>query len=405
MATANIEDFLPAIFRKAKKGIKPEQSSALSNMLAPAETVEPALPPPNIAVAPEPVIASGTSPEPMGVPSPNVGPAPSMIRRGKYGRPTGVIGDASPNEKATMENEAIQAYDPEANKPKGWWNRILKPALIGGGLGFLAGGPGGAIGGAGFNALQGAINPARGNEQWKSRRLAESNKQVEGINKQKKAHLETQKTTADIENTGANTNLARIRAKDITDKAAKGPERKIIERKDGVYAISPDTLKSEKVADIPEESGPMGSTTYFERPDGVYGVNPQHPDGFKIPGLPGKPETVEDVGFGNSQIDVNIKAAQAEQTKISEAMKNTPQMVDDIDPLLGTVRGKKLNPVYQDYTERYRKLDDDIRKWGGDKKAPKKTRMTPAEEDPDIRAYADEHFGGDYKKAERAARQ
>jgi hypothetical protein len=276
-------------------------------------------------------------------------------------------------------NQRLHSYQPQ--EAHGWWDRFGKEMVWGALQGLAGGGLGGAIGGAGYGAARGALNPRAANDDWKRKQLRESDINVKNVYDRRDASSRSQKEAAEIEKLAADTNLSLVRAREIADTAKKGRERKIIERRDGVYAVDPLTLKSEKVADIPEEAGPTGNTSYFERPDGVYGVNPQHPDGFKLGGVPGKPETVEDVSFGNQNIGRVIKRKQAEQSKIAQAMMNVPQTIEEEDIIKGTTTTKK-NPAYQDLENRYRTLDDDIDELNTQLRSPKKTTMIPAQGAP-----------------------
>lgn len=363
MSTANIEDFLPAIFRKIKRAVKPAgQDPAVPNILASSGGVD-LQQSPNIAAPQDPTPVSRTTGQTM---DENV-TRPRRVETDTKGRPIPQVNAIDPDQQATEYNQRLNAYQPE--KAKGWWDRYLRPALIGAGQGFLAGGPGGAIGGAGFNALEGAVNPARGNEQWKNRKLGESNRQMKGIEDRQDQRYKREKTAADLTKTEADTNLANVRAK-----AASQPKpgaKHYIERTDGVYEVSDANPDGRKVGNVPAEAKTKNAnpTRYFERADGVYGVNDEHPQGFRVAGVPGKPDS-----NSNSAIETNIAEMTKEKNGIGEALKTTPAQVDDIDPLLGTVKGKKPNPAYVDYMNRFRKLDDDIRQARTQKK---QTRSAP----------------------------
>lgn len=258
---------------------------------------------------------------------------------------------------------------------KHFWRSMLLGAL----QGFAAGGIGGAIAGA---PIGGALNIY--GEGKKQKEIGKTKTRIAADQMAEEEMRKRQKADADLEKTAAETDLAVGRTREIARKASARPPRKLIERKDGVYAVDPETLKAEKVGEIPEEAktGNANPTRYFEREDGVYGVNDQHPEGFKVPNVPGKQSDTGQAALTNAMIDKNIAEADAEQKKLGPA----PEMyVDTVDPISGESK-RTLNPAYTNWESRYQKLDDDKRRWREQKKAVRAPatapRLTKPKSDP-----------------------
>lgn len=260
--------------------------------------------------------------------------------------------------------DRVSRYEPQKGGG-GWWPRI-RAALAG----FAAGGPVGAAAAFGTRALREKFQPTLADREWQAEQLREVSPAVESIRQARKERLAERSTEANID-------LAKARTKALErEKKVAG---RIIERKDGVYSIDPETGKAEKIAGIPPEAGTPGATRYVSRPDGVYGINAEHPEGFKVKGIPGTPgKDVEDVEFSNAQVRQAIAEAQAEQKKIDAALPGIPMTIEATDILTGT---KKMvsNPEYTYNMTRRRQLDDDIRNWRLKLKSPK--RSTSSKDD------------------------
>ena len=241
------EDYLPRAFRRKTPldqipgyagGTLGEQLGRVPNFAAPEDDIEKiwalgdpknpvmvdqnAPPPPSNLLQPQPppVPADFTvggptqiSPEQLA----EIG-APPMAKRGEYNRPQReFIGEGTQDERTLAYNQAVEGYKPQ--KAKGFWDRWLKPALVGGGIGFLAGGPGGAIGGAATNTLRSAFDPTSPNKDWRTRELAQSRGEVGGVYARRKAEDEDVSRQLGQQKTAADIGLARTRTRDIAERA------------------------------------------------------------------------------------------------------------------------------------------------------------------------------------------
>lgn len=261
----------------------------------------------------------------------------------------------------------VAKYEPQEGGG-GWWPRI-KAAIAG----LAVGGPVGAASAFGTRMLREKFEPKLADQEWKRQQMGEVAPAVKSIRQGRKDALQEESTVANI-------GLAKARTKAL--KREKTTAGRIVERKDGVYMINPETGKAEKVAGIPPEAGAPGSTRYVSRPDGVYGINAEHPEGFKVKGIPGtQGKGEEDINFSNAQVYRAIRDAEAEQAKIDAALPGIPMTIEATDILTGT---KKMvtNPEYTYNMTRRRQLDDDIRNWRLKLKAPKKKGANVSENDP-----------------------
>lgn len=282
------------------------------------------------------------------------------------GRPTRNITMQGDNQTLDYADR-VAKYEPQEGGG-GWWPSI-RAALAG----FAAGGPVGAASAFGVRKLREKFEPKLADEEWKRRQMGQIGPEVEQIRKSRKDTMQEQSTMANID-------LAKARTDAL--KREKKTAGRIVERKDGVYMINPETGKAEKLAGIPPEAGTPGSTRYISRADGVYGINAEHPNGFKVSGIPGNAgKDEEDVSFGNAQIQRAISEAQAEQAKIDSAMVGIPPTIEATDILTGT---KKMapNPEYTYNMTRRRQLDDQIRRWRTQLKAPGKKAAASLGNDP-----------------------
>lgn len=289
------------------------------------------------------------------------------VETDKRGRPT--PNTALSGDEQTLDYQNRLATMQPDKEGGGWWPKI-RAALSG----LAVGGPAGAAVAFGTRALREHLDPTLGSREYRNQELGRVAPAVEAIRNRTK-------DAADIAGKTASTNLANARTKALTDPKAKAVNMRIVERKDGVYAIDPVSLKTEKIGDIPPEAGSPGSTRYISRADGVYGINDAHPNGFKISGIPGnKGKDAEDVTFGNQQINQAISEAQAEQAKIDAGMANIPQTIESTD-IFGA---KKMvpNPQYTYNMTRRRQLDDQIRNWRIKLKSGKKPAAEIEEDDP-----------------------
>lgn len=353
-------------------GMKPSQ------VAMPDET-RPRLATPNITAPASPAVTPPLAPDPVVSRSGQVmdeySTRPSRrVETDTRGRPTRNI--TLEGDDQTLDYAGrVAKYEPQEGGG-GWWPKI-RAAL----MGFAAGGPVGAGAAFGTRMLREKFEPKLADEEWKRRQMGEVAPAVESIRQSRKDTLQEDSTRANID-------LAKART------SALGREKKsnvrIIERSDGVYAIDPETRKAEKIADIPPEAGRPGATRYISRADGVYGINAEHPQGFKVSGIPGNAgKDEEDVSFGNAQLQRVITEAQAEQAKIDAALPGIPMTIEATDILTGT---KKMapNPEYTYNMTRRRQLDDQIRRWRTQLKAPKKRAASTSTVDDPLGILEDE---------------
>lgn len=321
--------------------------------MAPMQASQGMMPSPQTTPSPEPMMSrSGQSMDETAM------RGARRVETDKRGRPT-------PNIALQGDDQALDYQDrlarmPEDTEGGGWWPKIAA-ALAG----FAAGGPVGAAAGFGTRALREHFDPTLGSREYKRQKMGQNAPAVEQIRQSRKDSL-------DEESKRANTDLAKAR----TD-ALKNPHKngRIVERKDGVYMIDPTTGKAEKIAGIPAEAGTPGSTRYISRADGVYGINTEHPNGFKVSGIPGNAgKDVEDVTFGNAQIQRAISDAEQEQQKIDKFIDKVPLTINSTD-IMGNPRVVP-NPEYTYNMTRRRQLDDDIRNWRLKLKSSKKGAAT-----------------------------
>ena len=363
------EDFLPAVFRRRKPpkwdqdtGFNPPDNILYAANTALDDPIDPNILQPPPEAGPNVALPLSGSVDMSMAPTP-----PVMIKRSKSGRPESTIGGDELSRNQAM-SEAVDAYEPQ--KAKGWWGRWLKPVLTGAGLGFLRGGPGGALGGAAFNAIHSATNPRYQDESWKRRKQGELAGQARGIYAGQKENREARKTEAEITDIEART-------------AERGRGSKhYVERSDGVYEISDANPDGRKIANVPAEAvraKNANPTRYFERADGVYGINDEHPDGFKVSGVPGKPlPSGEDPTEHNAAIDVNISSAEASIKKIDAKLKelaDTNQRMITTSDMFGTKQVE--NPEWKYNKDRRDQLQDKIDAWKLQRKsAPPSTAPT-----------------------------
>lgn len=401
------EELLPLIFRRRPRlGTPPFNPNAESTLPIPNVLRRDPAPNPALAAqepAPPVMVPSGMNPSQMAMPdevrpriaTPNIaapvqsGVTPPLASEPVVSRSGQVMDEYSsrparrvetdnrgrPSRNITLEGDEqtldyagrVAKYEPQEGGG-GWWPSI-RAAIAG----FAAGGPVGAASAFGVRKLREKFEPKLADEEWKRQQMGQVAPAVESIRQNRKDTLQEESTRTNID-------LAKARTDAL--KREKKTAGRIVERRDGVYMINPDTGKAEKIAGIPAEAGTPGSTRYISRADGVYGINAEHPQGFKVSGIPGNAgKDEEDVSFGNAQLQRVITEAQAEQAKIDAALPGIPMTVEATDILTGT---KKMapNPEYTYNMTRRRQLDDQIRRWRTQLKAPRKRAATQPADDP-----------------------
>lgn len=285
------------------------------------------------------------------------------VKTDKRGRPSPNITMQGDEQTLDYQNRlATMQPDKEGG---GWWPAIR--AAIGG---FAAGGPAGAAAAFGTRKLREHFDPTLGSREYRAQEMGRNAPAVETIRQNRKDALDT-------EAKAASTGLAKARTDAL--KNPKAANIRLVSRKDGVYAVDPATMKAKRVDEIPAEPGSPASARFFSTDYGVYKIDEQHPNGVLVPGIPGKKgKDVEDVTFGNQQINQAISDAQSEQKTIDEGLVGIPRTIEGTDPLTG-VKKMVANPDYTYNMTRRRQLDDDIRNW----RIKLKSAKRPAASDDD----------------------
>jgi hypothetical protein len=304
-----------------------------------------------------------------------LGAPPILIRRNNKNRPLEALGGQDSLERDQALLDAQSAYKAP---------RSTKDLLITLGLGFVGGGiPGAVRQGLGYELNQDVRNQdAVGSDMAQTQeRLQRGLLQRNQVN--------------DLLNDQSTREYRNAQTADILTRATRPPksDSKFIERPDGVYEVSATNPDGRKIGNIPPEARSKNAnpTRYFERPDGVYGINDEHPEGFKVSGVPGTPEKPDDSGFTNELIQRNIQEAASERDRIWDSLKTIPSTVETVktDPYtLEQTKVQEPNPVYTDLIRRGRELDDHIRTYRGQLKAPKATRGATKYTEADVRARA-----------------
>lgn len=415
-AIAPRDEFLPAIFRRRQLAIAQAQDPANPNLLAPpvqpavelaplnivptvptlADKYKAAAIPLSINQEEDPTLIPGM-PKPVVKPveeSNILAPAQPMVSRSgqvmnedatrarrvetnKDGRPVRNIA-LSGNEQTLDYNDRLASM-PEDKEGGGWWPKIR--AAIGG---FAAGGPVGAAAAFGTRALREHMDPTLGSREYRAQEMGQLAPAVDSIRKNRKDQREEARLDTQNDYTEARTK-ALTDPKTATKWVIKQDEKGVYRPVNPATGMDPDgkPVKGKMVSGNEWEIKVDSNNRYVP-------VN-------KRTGLDqnGKPVTarspaakdVEDVTFGNQQIERAISEAQAEQKKIDGMLKqgmpdSIPRMIEGVDPLTG-VRKQVSNPDYTYNMTRRRQLDDDIRNWRIKQKAQPKKAATASNDDND----------------------
>jgi hypothetical protein len=418
--SANLDQYLPAMFRRRKPGLNPfiqnnPDDAALSNIAMaqdPARPVflppqspdtpvlnpigkNPALPP----AAPVPNIAEGVQPAMPEYQTPeiNAGRAP-LIETDSSGHPKLVKAASTDNplDRAYQEEAAVANYEPE--KTHGWWNRFLKPILKGAGVGFMHGGIGGAIGGGAYAGIQGAFNPKAPNEQWKNQHLRQAMGQVKVYEDQYKNQQQREKGALDLTKTEADIELARARTK-----AAGNAKWQLKQDKSGVFHPVNTATGLDPEGKPVEGRMPAASSEWELRVSEDGTITPTNKktgldqngnkvtaksmvkmeDGTFIDATEKyKADTANDqADVTNTAVDSRIKQIRIQQGKIDKALETLPPTIQK-ETLMGTETVE--NPEYRHAIEDRNRLDAEIGDLELKRKAPRKMSVAPkaATKDP-----------------------
>lgn len=344
------------------------------------------VPPPTDAVQPEPVppnFNSGAISDTINLPPLSTA---DMARVG--GRPS--RGYAANEEDY---NQGLQAYEPRQGRSLG---RTLKEAA----LGFIEHGLPGAIGSAATELL----DPNLRERQWRNRELDRSDARIDRSTQQRHAGLQENLIRSQIAENQAQANRVPASAGDwfqldtdgdgIPDTEEYRP--KTIGSRRNVYK----TPRAERQPILKERVNADGTKSTLKSDD-------NGSTWTEVPDLLSQPSPKEDTsGFTNGQIQTSINEAQTERDGILKTLNDNhiaPTMPGDF------IGQTKENPIYKDYMDRYRQLDDKIRGWRnamkpGRQSAPTKT-LDPALEQQIRDAAKAKHLDPDIAVRRALARQ
>lgn len=363
--SANLEDFLPGIFRRRKPLIiKDEWGGPSEQNLLDGSNV-------SRGEAPAVIPSSDTDSSPILDPTAaNVGQDYSgtgltrerRVETDNRGRPIPNITMAG-DDQTVNYNKRLHAMQPQESQ--GWWDKWGKQGLLGA-LKGLAYGPGGALGGGLASGIRGATNPKLADEQWRAREIAKSDPEINRI-------AQTRQLQTKMAQEAASLGLTKARTEEIRNPKPKWTVR---QDKAGIYhPVNPETgldPQGNKVEgrapadnDIELRVDESGMTVPVSKKTGLGADGKavkaksmvKQPDGTWIdPTEKYKADTAAgEANIINSAVRTNIAEMQAEKEKIAVALKNTAEWIDD------GLGGQKPNPYYAELKGRDRKLDDDIR--------------------------------------------
>lgn len=389
--SANLDDFLPSIFRKRKPVIKDEwggpsdqnilDSSGVVRSNAPA-SVAPVVtdtPPidPTAAMVGQDLGGTGTT-------------RARRVETDNKGRPianTTMTGAA----QAIDLNQRIHDYHPQA--AQGWWDKWGKEMVTGAVKG-LRYGSGGALGGAVAGGISGKLNPEMADEQWKEEQIANSdaavNRIAQGQQSRAKADQEAAQTAHTIAQTKALTNPQPKFEKILTDNGwalldpASGTMKPVVDPKTNRQAQGkPTGAKSEWVHDEKgiahkyedgKDTGQLDPGRNLKVVPG-YGLVPpgqaMNADATAANRETERQDRASQDVLTNSQLDENIRTA----TQSRDAMGPPPPVYIEKTSPLGD-KEQVVNPAYNEWQSRRTAYDSQIAEWKRQKKAPPSLKPT-----------------------------
>lgn len=389
--SANLDDFLPSIFRKRKPVIKDEWGGPSDQNILDSSGVvrSDAL----ASVAPV-VTDTPVGPTAAMVGQDSGGTGITRARRvetDNKGRPianTTMKGDA----QAIDLNQRIHDYRPQA--AQGWWDKWGKQMVTGAVKG-LRYGPGGALGGAVAGGISGKLNPEMADEQWKDENIATSDAEVKRIAQARQAKTKMVQEAAATE-------LVKARTDALTHPAAKpghpiltdqgwslldpvsGTIKPVVDPKTGRQAKGkPTNAKEEWVHDEKgvahkyedgKDTGQLDPGRDLKVVPG-YGLVPpgqaMNADATAANRETERQDRASQDVLTNSQLDENIRTA----TQSRDAMGAPPPVYIEKTNPLGD-KEQVVNPAYNEWQSRRTAYDSQIAGWKAQKKAPPSLKPT-----------------------------
>lgn len=254
--------------------------------------------------------------------------------------------DSQLMDRGTRESgyqDQLQSYEP---KNEGLGKTVLRTAL-----GFLGGGPAGAV--------VPWLTRKRGDEVWRDRELARSEDRQDRGNALRRAGLQEELIRSQTAENQAQATRDRTPydwfpqdtdGDGIPDSEVYSPVRPGARKQVFRKALTED---NPMVVEVKNADGSTARKLSYD-----HGRTWTEGEGLGD-ARPNKPNTA---GFGNRQLQENIRAAEIERDGIWKTLKD-----NNIQPTMpGATEGQVIaNPIYQEYIQRGRKLDDDIRDWKG----------------------------------------
>lgn len=398
--SANLDDFLPGVFRKRKPIIKDEWGGPSNqNILDQASSglpVDRGAPPvvpasPNVRSygleldSPDPTAAN------VGQDSGGTGTTRTRrVETDEKGRPvanTTMTGDA----QAVDLNQRIHSYHPQASQ--GWWDKWGREMVTGAVKG-LRYGPGGALGGAIAGGVRGATNPELADEQWKDEQIASSDADIKRITAGQQLKTKIAQEAAQTANTQANTALAQGRLRELGkpklgavhhDVNAAGnmvivdaqglatevhdKDGKPVKKLSDDETLMPDTVNTLIVHKL--KHGQDTGISYVKDPQFGYvpsGAAAGAAATLNNRALERTDKANQDI-LTNAQLDENIRTA----TQSRDAMGSPPPVYIEKTSPLGD-KEQVVNPAYNEWQSRRTAYDSQIAGWKAQKKAVPATK-------------------------------
>lgn len=280
------------------------------------------------------------------------------------------ITDPLEAQKALRQN--LELYEPQKSHGLARLGPIVPSALAGAG----AGGGWGALGGLGIGLLMSKLDPTFTERVRKQKELAKTNQTIGTLQGEKEADTQDKLRQAQLGNIQSEIENRKIQPRLHAEQAQRDQRKNDVatlltmHRRLGHY--NPADLNdagSQALRKRAQELGVEDSLVPYSAKEASdkAPVPVKGPDGSMYlwdgdtykpaPGLPTvAPKSTSDASFTNAQIRTSIDEAENEKKTLGQP---PPTEVDDI--VQGENRGKKVNPAYVHWSQRYNQLDDQIR--------------------------------------------
>lgn len=265
---------------------------------------------------------------------PRLRPQPTVIH--DAGRPTPIVfGTDDPEQRILARRRALEAYQPQKESKKSLALRTI--------LNFVGGGIPGAVGT--LIGPAGVLDRRGKDRAWQQGELGQIDEQLGRMRTDRRAGLQDRLLEEQVRKAGAPPPI-----KDITSNGRVLRLNPQTGRYDTVYEPPPKPASERAPLRVPVTL-PDGSTKVVLSFDN--GKTWQ--DEPKLQGAP-KPNTAP---TQRAAILDNIAAAEREKASLGPPPQT---MIDEVNQW-GEVTGKKVNPAYAHWADRFQKLDDNIRNW------------------------------------------